>query len=69
MKVKDVMQPSAVTVAEDESLGLALQLMLWNEIQHLPVLRPADGRVTGMISDRGILSYLDVLHHLATRTA
>jgi len=56
MKVKDVMQPNAVTVAEDESLGLALQLMLWNEIQHLPVLRPADRRVTGMISDRDILA-------------
>jgi CBS domain-containing protein len=56
MKVKDVMQPNPVIVAEDETLGLALQLMLWNEVQHLPVLRPADGRVTGMISDRDILA-------------
>ena len=55
MKIKDVMQRSVTTVAEDESLGLALQLMLWNEVRHVPVLRPADGRVTGVISERDIL--------------
>jgi CBS domain-containing protein len=55
MKVKDVMQRSVATVAEDESLALALQLMLWNDVRHLPVLRPADGRATGIISERDIL--------------
>lgn len=55
MKVKDLMQRSVTTTAEDESLGLALQLMLWNEVRHVPVLRPADGRVAGVISERDVL--------------
>ncbi|MDH5671089.1 MAG: CBS domain-containing protein [Myxococcales bacterium] len=55
MKVKDVMQRKVTTVAEDDKLGLALQLMLWNEIRHLPVLRAADGRVTGIVSERDVL--------------
>lgn len=55
MKVREIMQRNVTTVAEDESLGLALQLMLWNRVRHAPVLRPADGRVTGVISERDIL--------------
>jgi acetoin utilization protein AcuB len=55
VKVKDVMQREVTTVAEDESLGLALQVMLWNERRHVPVLRPADGRVVGVIAERDIL--------------
>lgn len=55
MRVADLMQRNVVSVAEDESLGLALQLMLWNEMRHLPVQRAADGAVTGVISERDIL--------------
>ncbi|MDD9933395.1 MAG: CBS domain-containing protein [Myxococcales bacterium] len=55
MKVKDVMQRNVTSVAEDETLALALQLMLWNDIRHLPVVRAADGRVTGLISERDLL--------------
>jgi CBS domain-containing protein len=55
VQVKDVMQRVVTTIAEDESLALAKQLMLWNEVRHLPVLRPADGRATGIISERDIL--------------
>jgi acetoin utilization protein AcuB len=42
-------------VSEDESLSLALQLMLWNEVRHLPVLRAGDGGLIGVISERDIL--------------
>lgn len=55
MKVSDVMQRNVTTVSEDESLGLALQLMLWNEVKHVPVRRSEDGRVTGVISERDVL--------------
>ncbi len=55
MKVQDVMQRNVTTIAEDDSLGLARQLMLWNGVRHLPVLRPADGRASGVISERDIL--------------
>jgi CBS domain-containing protein len=48
------MQRTVITVAEDESLGRALQLMLWNDVRHLPVQRD-DGRITGVISERDVL--------------
>lgn len=49
------MQRNVTIVGEDESLALAEQLMLWNTVRHLPVLRPADGQLTGMLSSRDIL--------------
>jgi CBS domain-containing protein len=55
IRVRDVMHPLVTTVAEDESLALALQLMLWTDVRHVPVLRAADGRTTGVISERDIL--------------
>jgi acetoin utilization protein AcuB len=55
VKVSDVMQRNVTKVAEDDNLGLALQLMLWNDIRHLPVVRPADGRVTGILSETDML--------------
>jgi CBS domain-containing protein len=55
MQVQDAMQRQVITAAEDESLGLALQLMRWGELRHVPVLRPADGRLSGVISERDVL--------------
>lgn len=55
MRVEDVMQRNVTSVADDESLGLALQLMLWNDIRHLPVVRSQSGRVVGVLSERDVL--------------
>lgn len=54
MKVRDVMQRSVTTIDEADSLGLALQLMLWRDLRHLPVLR--QGRLVGLLSERDILT-------------
>lgn len=55
IQVRDIMQSPVKTVAADENVGLALQLMLWNDIRHLPVMRPADGKLVGVLSKRDIL--------------
>lgn len=55
MKVSEIMQRRVVTVAENETLGRALQLMLWNDIRHLPVLRAHDERLTGVLTERDML--------------
>jgi acetoin utilization protein AcuB len=55
MQVQDAMQGQVITAAEDESLGLVLTLMRWSELRHVLVLRPADGKLTGVISERDIL--------------
>lgn len=55
MKVRDVMQKQVITVAEDESLAVAQQQMLWSSIRHLPVRRKPDGRVIGVLSERDVL--------------
>lgn len=53
MRVRDVMQSRVTTVTEGDGLGLALQIMLWQRVRHLPVLR--DGRVVGILSHRDLL--------------
>ena len=55
MKVRDVMQRHVAVIQENESLGLAQQLMRWTEIRHLPVVRSADRRVIGVLSERDLL--------------
>ena len=54
MKVSDIMEPNVATVAEADSVGLALHLMLWHGIRHLPVVR--DGQVAGVISQSDLLA-------------
>jgi CBS domain-containing protein len=54
MNVGELMRREVTTIDEGESLGLALQLMGWNGIRHLPVMR--DGRVVGMLSQRDVLA-------------
>lgn len=55
MEVRELMQRSVKTVNENDTLSLASQLMLWNGIRHLPVMR--DGRVVGMLSERDVLAH------------
>ena len=55
MKVREIMQRRVTVIGEDETLALAWQLMLWNDIRHLPVLRSMDGKLTGLLSERDIL--------------
>jgi acetoin utilization protein AcuB len=53
MQVRDIMRGSVVSVAPDDALALAVQLMLWNGVRHLPVVR--DGSVVGILSERDVL--------------
>jgi CBS domain-containing protein len=54
MLVKDLMGSGPLlTVEETESLALALQMMLWSNVRHLPVLRA--GKLVGVLSDRDVL--------------
>lgn len=60
MKVWERMRRDPITVAENDDLALALQLMLWNGVRHLPVLR--DGRLIGLLSEREILARHDPVY-------
>lgn len=55
MKIKEILsgQP-VVSVQEDDSIGLATQIMLWAGVHHLPVLS-ASHKLTGLLEDRDIL--------------
>ena len=53
MLVKQRMHRDPFTVTETEPLATALQLMLWNGLRHLPVLR--DGKLVGVLSERDVL--------------
>jgi acetoin utilization protein AcuB len=53
LRVRDVMSPSAVTIAPDAPLGAALTAMQAREIRHLPVVEP-DGRLVGIVTDRDL---------------
>ena len=55
MKVRDVMQQRVTVIAEDESLGLAQQVMRWTEVRHLPVVHTDTGRVVGILTDRDLV--------------
>lgn len=54
MKVADRMSRSPTSVRDDEDLALALQVMLWRGIRHLPVMR--EGRLVGVLTERNILT-------------
>lgn len=57
MKVRDLMKRRVFTVREDDDLALAVQLMAWAEIRHLPVLH-RDGKLAGILSERDVFAYL-----------
>lgn len=48
------MSTQLVTLAEDETVSLAEQLMQAVRIRHLPVLAPGD-RLVGLVSDRDLM--------------
>lgn len=52
--VSQIMQRRVATVGEDDDLSLALQLMLWRQIRHLPVTK--DGALIGLVSERDVLA-------------
>lgn len=52
LTVRDVMSRRVHTVRDDDDVQLAAQLMLWNGIRHVPVLR--DGEVVGVVSDHDV---------------
>lgn len=54
MKVRELVRGDVITIGEDEPVALALQLMAWNGVRHLPVVR--DARVVGMLSERDVLA-------------
>ena len=55
MKVGDIVRRDAVTVAEDDSLHLAGDIMAWSGTRYLPVVRGQ--ALVGMLSERDILAY------------
>lgn len=52
MRARDIMQTDLVTIDEQASVGLALQLMLWNGLRHLPVMRGDE--LVGVLSERDL---------------
>lgn len=54
MQVADLMHRDVLTVEESDDLAMALQLMRWNDVRHLPV--QSGDRVVGMLSERDVLA-------------
>ena len=57
MRVREVMSPRVVTMADSASCHAAVESMVANRIRHLPVVGP-DGRLRGVVTDRDIRHYL-----------
>ncbi len=55
MQVQEIMRRSVVTVRVEDPLSLAIQLMAWANIRHLPVLE--DDRAVGLLSEHDILKF------------
>jgi CBS-domain-containing membrane protein len=51
--VGSVMKESVLTVAPTQKLSLAMQMMLWGNVRHLPVLE--GGKLVGLVSERDVL--------------
>jgi acetoin utilization protein AcuB len=56
MRIKDIMTRRPRTIAADDSLLIARDLMLWTGAAHLPVME--GGRLTGMLSDRELAAWI-----------
>lgn len=54
MTVEELMRRDVITVEADDDLALAQQVMLWNGVRHLPVLRA--GQLVGVLSERDVLA-------------
>jgi len=55
MLIRDIMKKHVATITPSDSLGLAMQTMLWASVRHLPVLDR--GKVVGVLSERDILRF------------
>lgn len=51
--IKEIIKESPVTIREDDDLALALQVMVWGDVRHLPVMR--GDAVVGLLSERDVL--------------
>lgn len=55
MKVRDIVsQRRVISLREDDNLGLAMQVMLWAGIHHLPVVND-HGKLIGLLDEHDIL--------------
>jgi len=64
--IRQLVKGSPITVREDDNLALALQVMVWGDIRHLPVMG-GDGLV-GVLSERDVLRhYSEVGRHAGAR--
>ena len=54
MTIRDIMRGRETSsVGPDDNVGLAIQMMRWAHVRHLPVVR--DGEVVGVLSERDVL--------------
>jgi CBS domain-containing protein len=64
--VKHLIKETPITVGADDDLALALQVMLWGDIRHLPVMG-GDG-LLGVLSERDVLRrYAELGPHAGAR--
>lgn len=64
--VKHLIKGAPITVSADDDLALALQVMLWGDVRHLPVMG-GDGLV-GVLSERDVLRrYAELGPHAGAR--
>ena len=51
--VRQLLTEVPMTVAQDDELALAQQVMIWSDVRHLPIM--AGERLVGVLSERDIL--------------
>ena len=51
--IRDLTNGTPITVRADDTLGLALQVMMWGDIRHLPVME--GDALVGVLSERDVL--------------
>ena len=54
MKVRELMTRPPLTIGAEDDIALAVQLMEWGDVRHLPVVR--DDHLVGIVSQRDILA-------------
>lgn len=57
MRVRELMSPRIVTIADSDSCHTAVELMVRHKIRHLPVV-DGEGRLQGIVTDRDVRHYL-----------
>jgi CBS domain-containing protein len=68
MTIREIMRERETSsVRPDDNLGLAIQMMRWSHVRHLPVVR--DGEVVGILSERDVLRHSTEVGTRAARLA